>query len=195
MTYTTEDLIKFLEMELQATWSGKRLIFNAEEKLNNPIVAKAVDMDKMSRVFAFRDFRQQIHEYQKKHGVSGIVWRTINFKGRSFRFPEVHNQLIPIEGDKEILMKAKDSVLEFWQEVTKGYKYYLSEERTSPLSGDKIEQLYKKAEWAELDAGREEIYLGLCWGNPQEYIYKWAFPESGCHRLIATENTPSSINI
>ena len=80
MTYTTEDLIKFLELELRATWGGKRLIFNAEEKLDNPVLAKAVDLDKMSRVFVFRDFREQIHEYQKQHKISGVVGRNVIFQ-------------------------------------------------------------------------------------------------------------------
>jgi len=195
MTYTTDELIKFLELELRATWGGKRLIFNAEEKLDNPVVAKAVDLDKMSRVFVFRDFRQQIHAYQRQHNVSGVVWRKITFKNQSFSFPEVYNQLIPIEGDKEILMNAKTSVLDFWSTVTQGMKFYLSDDRTSPLGKNTLESLYCKGEWAELDAGIDEIYLGLCWGNPKEYIYKWAYPHSGFDRIIASHNIPSGINI
>lgn len=195
MTYTTEELIHFLELELRATWGGKRLIFNAEEKLDNPVVAKAVDLEKMSRVFVFRDFRQQIHEYQQKHQVSGVVWRKVTFKGQTISFPEIHNQLIPIEGDKEILTDAKFSVIEFWQKVTEGLKYYLSGDRTSSITESILEELYQEAQWAEIDAGKEEVYLGLCWGNPKEYIYKWAKPESGFHRIIAAENTPSTINI
>lgn len=195
MTYTTDELIKFLELELRATWGGMRLIFNAEEKLDNPVVAKAVDLEKMSRVFVFRDFRQQIHEYQQKNNVSGVIWRTINFRNKSFHCPEVYNQLIPIDGDKEILMAAKASVLDFWRDVTQAMKFYLSGHDNSLISKDKLELLYQEVEWAELDAGKEEIYLGLCWGNPQEYIYKWANPESGCYRIIASHNEPSGIKI
>lgn len=195
MTYTTDELITFLELELRATWGGMRLIFNAEEKLDNPAVAKAIDMKKTSRVFVFRDFRQQIHEYQQKHQVSGIVWRNIIFKDKYFRFPEIYNQLIPVEGDKEILIQAKSSVIDFWLDVTQDMKFYLSNDNNSLVNKESLQQLYKEGEWAELDAGKEEIYLGLCWGNPQEYIYQWAKPESGCHRIIATYNEPSGINI
>jgi hypothetical protein len=74
-------------------------------------------------------------------------------------------------------------------------KYYLAGDRTSAVTEGVLEQLYREGEWAELDAGREEVYLGLCWGNPREYIYKWAKPESGHHRIIASRNQPSSINI
>ena len=195
MTYTTEDLIKFLELELRATWGGKRLIFNAEEKLDNPVLAKAVDLDKMSRVFVFRDFREQIHEYQKQHKISGVVGRNVIFQDKSLTFPEVYNQLIAVEGDKEILMRAKQKVLNFWHEVTDGMKYYLANDRNSPIDANLFKELCEEAQWAELDAGKEEVYLGLCWGHPKEYIYQWAKPESGFHRIIASNSEPSSINI
>lgn len=195
MTYSTKELIDFLEMELKATWSGKRLIFNTSEKLDNPVVSKALDMDKTGRVFIFRDFRRQIHEYQEKNNVSGLIKRKITFEGKSFSFPEVYNQLIAIEGDKQFLMEAKSSVLDFWKEVTKGMKYYLSEDRENPLNSEQLEGLYQEAEWAELDTGKEEVYLGLCWGNPNEYVNQWAQPESGCKRIIASYNKPSSISI
>ena len=195
MAYTTDELLKFLELELRATWGGQRLIFNTSEKLNNPVVAKAIDLNKTSKVFVFRDFRQQIHQYQRENQVSGIVWRSVSFDDRSLKFPEVHNQLIPVEGDKEILMNAKLSVIDFWREVTQGMGYYLAGDRTSAITDILLEQLYQEAEWAELDAGREEVYLGLCWGDPLEYIYRWAKPESGYHRIIASHNQPSSISI
>jgi hypothetical protein len=195
MAYTTDELIKFLELELRATWSGQRLIFNASEKLDNPVVAKAIDLNKTSKVFVFRDFRQQIHQYQLDYQVSGIVWRGVSFQDKTIKFPEVYNQLIPIEGDKEILQQAKTAVIDFWRDVTQRMKYYLAGDRTAPVTTTILEQMYEEAEWAELDAGKEEIYLGLCWGNPHEYIYRWAKPDSGCHRIIASHNQPTSINI
>ncbi|AUC61396.1 hypothetical protein AA637_09620 [Cyanobacterium sp. HL-69] len=195
MTYSTKELIDFLEMELKATWSGKRLIFNTSEKLDNPVVSKALDMDKTGRVFIFRDFRRQIHEYQEKNNVSGLIKRKITFKGKSFSFPEVYNQLIAIEGDKDFLVGAKSSVLDFWHEVTEDMKYYLSEDRENELTSEQLEELYQEAEWAELDTGKDEVYLGLCWGNPNEYVNQWAQPESGCRRIIASYDKPSSISI
>ncbi|MBF2058395.1 MAG: hypothetical protein IGQ45_14575 [Cyanobacterium sp. T60_A2020_053] len=195
MTYNTKELIDFLEMELKATWSGKRLIFNTPEKLDNPVVAKALDMDKTGRVFIYRDFRRQIHEYQQQNNVSGLIKRQITFADKSCSFPEVYNQLIAIEGDKQYLMDAKKSVIDFWQEVTAGMKYFLSDGRPSPISISELEKLYQQAEWAELDTGRDEVYLGLCWGNPNEYVNRWALPESGCHRIIACYDQPSGISI
>jgi hypothetical protein len=195
MTYTTQDLIQILEQELRATWKGERIIFSTSEKIDNPVVSKAIDLQKVGKVFVYRDFRRQIHQYQQENQVSGIVWRSTNFQGKSVCFPEVHAQLIALEGDKQILISAKQSVLNFWRDVTREMKFYLAGDRLNPLPGQSLEQLYQDAEWAEVDAGRGELYLGLCWGNPNEYIYRWARPESGCHRLIAAIERPSSINI
>jgi hypothetical protein len=195
MSYTTEQLIQFLEQELRATWKGERITFSASKKIDNPVISKAIDVEKAGKVFVYRDFRRQIHQYQQDHQVSGIVWREIKFKNKSLRFPELYNQLIEIEGDKQILLDAKESVLNFWREVTAEMKFYLSGDRQNPLPSKSLESLYKEAEWAEIDTGTKEIYLGLCWGNPGEYIYKWAKPDSGCHRIIATKDKPSSINI
>lgn len=195
MSYSTQELIEFLEQELRATSQGKRVIFSASEKIDNPVISKAIDIEKAGRVFIYRDFRREIHQYQQDNQVSGIVWREIKFNDKSLRFPELHNQLIEIEGDKEILLASKKSVLDFWQEVTTEMKFYLSENRLNPLSKKSLELLYQQTEWAEIDVGKEEIYLGLCWGNPTQYIYKWAKPDSGCHRIIATKNQPSDINI
>ncbi len=58
-----------------------------------------------------------------------------------------------------------------------------------------VNKLIRQAEWAEIDAALNEIYLGLCWGDPLEYRYQWAKPKSGCDRIIAADTEPSSIKI
>lgn len=195
MQYTTIDLINILDQELQETWKGKRVLLSSANRLNNPVVAKAIDMTKVGKVFAYQDFRNQIHEYQKKYQVSGVVWRKSTFNQKSIECPEIHNQLIAIHGDKEKLIEAKKSVLTYWQEVTKDMTYWLASDRRFPISKEYVDRLIVQAEWAEIDAALTEIYLGLCWGNPKEYLYKWAFPQSGCYRIIAANDRPSSIKI
>ena len=63
------------------------------------------------------------------------------------------------------------------------------------ISQDYLHKLIAQTEWAEIDAARTEIYLGLCWGVPQEHQYQWAKPKSGCDRIIATVSEPSAIKI
>lgn len=203
MTYTTEQLIEILDRELRENWQGKRIVLSSAERINDPVVAKALNLEKISKVFAYQDFRRQVHQYQQQYQVSGIVWRTSTFQNKTIRYPEVHNQLIPVEGDKEILIEAKESIVAFWREVTEGMNFWLvsppgsqfSKDRHQKISHEYMERLVQQAEWAEIDAARTEIYLGLCWGDPLEYRYQWAKPKSGCDRIIAALNEPSSIKI
>lgn len=241
MTYTTQQLIEILDRELKANWKGKRIVLSSAERINDPVVAKLLNMNRVSKVFAYQDFRHQIHQYQKKHRVSGIIWRSCTFREQTFSYPEIYNQLIPIDEDKEILVQAKKSVISFWLEVTEGMNFWLAsapgrgsnlssanlaeeteietprsedreiifkEDRVSTSSAEskktnhhqKINREYankliRQAEWAEIDAALNEIYLGLCWGDPLEYRYQWAKPKSGCDRIIAAYTEPSSIKI
>ena len=208
MTYTTQELIEILDRELKANWKGQRVVLSSEERINDPVVSKLLDMEKVSKVFAYQDFRRQIHQYQKQHQVSGIIWRECSFQNQVICYPEVYNQLIPIDGDKETLVQAKNSVIDFWRATTATMKYWLvnapgtgkkkNNDNTSyhqQISPEYVDKLINQTEWAEIDAACTEIYLGLCWGNPLEYRYQWAKPKSGCDRIIASNTEPSSIKI
>ncbi len=195
MTYTTQQLIEILETEMRATWRGERILLSSQNRIDNPVLAKAINLEKANKVFAYQDFRRQIHEYQKQYQVSGLIWRKCTFWGQSISFPELHNQLIAVEGDKETLMSFKNEILQFWQTVTQEMKFWLVAHSRRPLPQDSLGELILQSEWAELDAARTELYLGLCWGNPQDYQYQWAKPQSGCHRIIAAIHEPSSIKV
>lgn len=231
MTYTTQELIEILDRELKASWQGKRIVLSSKDRINDPVVSKLLDMKQVSKVFAYQDFRNQVHQYQKQHRVSGIIWRNCQFKEQSICFPEVYNQLIPLEEDKQVLIQAKNSIIDFWQEVTAGMNFWLANmpgrerrgdgemgrwgdrekvgtQALRPAEGDNlaathhlqisaeyVDKLIRQAEWVEVDAARTEIYLGLCWGDPSEYRYQWAKPQSGCDRVIASNTMPSSIKI
>jgi hypothetical protein len=202
MTYTTKELLKILDCELKENWKGKRVVLSSAQRINDPVVAKALNMDQVNKVFAYRDFRSQVHEYQQQHQVSGIIWRTCNFNQQSITYPEIHNQLIPIPGDKEILLSARTKILDFWDRVTNNMNLWLVNSNMSQdgshhqqITLSYLQKLIKQTEWAEIDAARTEIYLGLCWGDPQEYRYQWAKPKSGCDRIIATVSKPSAIKI
>lgn len=195
MSYTTEQLIEILDQELRATWKGERLLLSSTQRLANPVIAKALGAQKLSKVFAYQDFRAQVHQYQREHRVSGLVWRTCCFGGVSVHFPELHNQLIAIPSDKETLMAAKESVLAFWRQVTANLTLYQAKNKLQKISPQQIEQVAQRLEWAEVNAAQTELYLSLCWGNPQECYNQWAYPRSGCEQFIATVSKPSSIKI
>lgn len=213
MTYSTQELIEILDKELKANWKGKRIVLSSADRINDPVVTKLLNINQINKVFAYQDFRNQIHQYQKQHRVSGIIWRKCTFNNREIRYPEIHNQLIPLKEDKATLIKAKQSVIDFWLEVTTQMQFWLAnvpgkakvkkqkeipESQPTPhqkISGEYVAKLIYQAEWAEVDATRIEVYLGLCWGDPLEYRYQWAKPKSGCDRIIASHTVPSSIKI
>ncbi len=134
MTYTTQDLIGILDRELKANWKGKRVVLSSAERINDPVVTKLLDMNRVNKVFAYQDFRTQIHQYQLEYQVSGIIWCSCRFRDQQVHYPEIHNQLIPLPTDKTILIAAKQSVIDFWNSVTPQMQFWLAQ---APGSSDR----------------------------------------------------------
>ena len=195
MTYSTEQLIQILDQELRATWKGERILLSSSDRLSNPVIAKALGSEKLSKVFAYQDFQKQIQQYQIEHRVSGIVWHTCTFRDHTVQYPELHHQLVPVFGDKDILTSAKSSVLEFWWDASEGFCYWSAGHTPHRLGRDIVEQMTYDAEWVEIAAGQDELYLSLCWGDPKECHYQWAWPDSRCERVIASERKPMLSNL
>jgi hypothetical protein len=195
MSYTTEQLLDFLDQELRATWQGERVVLSSVDRLDHPAIAKAIGAQKLSKVFAIQDFRAQIHDYQRQHGVSGLLWHTCQFQGRAIQVPELHPQLIATPADKVVLVGAQSVVLEFWRQSIAGLRLWMAGNQPQPTTRDAVERLVEASEWAELAATRTELYLSLCWGDPKECHCDWARPESGCDRIIATAGEPSGIKV
>ncbi|MGF1512535.1 MAG: hypothetical protein ACFB5Z_02390 [Elainellaceae cyanobacterium] len=192
MTYTTEQLIRILEEELRAAWKGERLLLSSSRL--DPVVEKALGTEKLSKVYAYRDFRSQIHQYQLEHQVSGLVRRSCQFNGRSIHFPEIHNQLLAIPSDKDDLIASKADILTFWHaQADQLPLWQISPAR--PISVQQANQRIQAAEWLEIEAGLAELYLGLCWGDPNECHYGWAYPQSRCEQVIASVNEPSLLKV
>ncbi|MBF2078866.1 MAG: hypothetical protein IGR76_10195 [Synechococcales cyanobacterium T60_A2020_003] len=195
MPYTTDELIHILDQELRAHWKGERVLLSSEDRLENSVIAKALGSEKLSKVFAYQDFRDQIHQYQLDHQVSGLIWKVRRFQTHSVRSPELHNQLIPIPSDKEVLVQAREDVLVFWRQATQGMTFWLAGYDPQHITVAYVEELVRQTEWAEVDAAQTEIYLSLCWGDPKTCHYQWAQPDSGCIRIIAAMSQPGSIKV
>jgi hypothetical protein len=195
MPYSTQELIQILDQELRAHWKGQRLLLSSAKRINSVVLAKALGPEKLSRAFAYPDFRAQVHKYQRRHRVSGLIQRQCVFDGRVLQFPELYNQLVTVPSDKEKLMAAKGRVITFWQQAIQGKTLWLAGCKTRRIMASDVERLIQQAEWAELDVARDELYLGLCWGNPEECHYQWARPDSGCDRIVATVTEPDTIKV
>jgi len=170
-------------------------VLSSADRLDNPVISKAIGTDKLSKVYAIQDFRAQLHDYQRQHGVSGLVWHTCQFQGRSLCIPELHPQLIAIPADKLTLVAAKPALIQFWREAIGDLNLWLAGHVPRATTLDHVNTLIAASEWAELAATRSELYLTLCWGDPKDCHYDWAKPDSGCDRIIATIGEPSGIKL
>ncbi|MBG1266930.1 hypothetical protein [Nostoc sp. WHI] len=189
--YTTQELIQILAAERQACLKGKRLKLEVTV-FGNPMIDQFIKTDGLQQFTAYQDFKTAIHDYQRENQVSGIIWREMIVKGKSLHYPEVDNELIAIATDLEILKAAKNSILEFWYEVTREMDLYLSfnnsKQHQQILTPD-VERIAQITEWASLwkweNSSFLEIILQLGWGKPEEAYYKRGRPRSGSEYIHA----------
>ena len=189
--YTTEELIQILRSERQACLKGERLKLEVTVS-GNPLNDQFIKSDGLQKFTAYEDFKAAIHDYQNKYQVSGIVWRKVTIKSQTLRYPEVDTQLIALPYDLEILKSTKNSLLNFWDEVTDGMDLYLSfnnsKQYQNILKAD-VERIAQRTEWASLcvfeNSNFLEIILQLGWGKPEEASYKRGRPHSGSEYIHA----------
>ena len=189
--YTTEELIKILTDERQACLTGKRLKLDVKIS-GNPVIDQFIRTEGLQKFTAYQDFKAAIHEYQKEHLVSGILWREVYLKGEMLRFPEVDGQLIALQNDLKILQAAKSSILDFWYKVTVNMDFYLSVsngKQYQQINIEDIKRIEERTQWASLWKWEKsnflEIILQLGWGKPEEACYKRGFPQSGSEFIHA----------
>jgi hypothetical protein len=190
--YSTEELINILAEERRACINGHRLHLAATPSGLNPVIDRFLKPDGIQKFTAYDNFRQTVHDYQREHHVSGLVWQCLSLKGQVFSFPTIDDQLISLNSDLRILRAAQSAIVNFWQTVTQDMELYLS------LQGGKchqavtvadVDRLIQRSEWANLSHhGKEqslEIILQLGWGRPELAIYRRGFPESGSEYIHA----------
>lgn len=183
--YTTQELIQILASERQACLYGQRLSLTAKAS-GNPLIDKYIKSDGIQKFTAYQDFKAAVHCYQRKHSVSGIIWRQLTLKGKTLRYPEVDAQLTALLSDLETLKAFKASILAFWYEITVGMDLYLSgkngkEHRLTTLAD--VDKIMQRIEWASIYKWENpnflEIVLQLGWDQPAEAAYKCEWPVSG----------------
>jgi hypothetical protein len=189
--YTTEELIQILADERQACLKGERLKIEVTVS-GNPLIDQFIRTDGLQKFTAYQDFKAAIHVYQQENQVSGIVWREMTVKGKSLRYPEVDTQLIALANDLEIIKSAKNSILNFWYEVTAQMDLYLSfnnSKQYQKITVPDVERIAQITEWASFskweNANFLEMILQMGWGKPEEASYKRGRPKSGSEFIHA----------
>jgi len=192
--YNTTELINILAKERQACIRGQRLNLAATPHTGNPVVDKFLKPDGFQKFSAYQDFQAAIHRYQREYLVSGIVWRQVTVNKKTISFPVVHEQLIALSNDLEILQAAKASVLNFWNEVTINMDLYLSVNHGGefcPIEMQEIEAIAQRTEWANMLKWEKshflEMLLQLGWGRPESASYRTDWPNSGSEYIHAVK--------
>lgn len=190
--YSTEELIKILAEERRACMQGQRLNLTAAPTGFNPLLDKFLRTDGIQRFTAYHDFRATIHDYQRKHRVSGITWQQLTVKDQILNYPKIDDQLIALPSDMNVLKAARAEILAFWQTVTTGMELYLSVNMGRDhqrITAADVERIVQRTEWANLwkqgDAAVLELVLQLGWGQPEEAAYHRGFPKSGSEYIHA----------
>jgi hypothetical protein len=200
--YTTQELLQILTQEREACLRGQRLKITSPATTFNPVVDPFLNVEGIQKFTAFCDFREAIHDYQRKYNVSGLIWRTCSFRGRyaesrqsqTLHYPDIDDQLIALPEDLATLALYRGSVVQFWVEVTQEMDYYLQQDKQTPhrpVSRIEIDQIAEQAEWATLHKletlNAQELAIQLGWGNPKEALYQKNWPQSGCRFIHAVE--------
>lgn len=177
--------------ERQACLKGERLKLEITVS-GNPLIDQFIRTDGFQQFTAYQDFKTAIHDYQRENKISGIIWREVTVKGKNLHYPEVDTELIALTTDLEILKAAKNSIVEFWYQVTMTMDLYLSfnnSKQHQRIAPSDVERIVQRTEWASLckweNSNFLEMILQLGWGKPEEAYYKRGRPRSGSEYIHA----------
>lgn len=191
--YTTQDLIRILADERKACMNGQRLNLKASPTGFSPVLDFFLKTDGIQKFTAYNDFKATIHAYQREQQVSGLIWQTLTIQGKTLEFLQLHDQLIALPADLDLLRSTRDTIYVFWGEVTVGMDLYLAlygGKMHEPIAIAEVDRIYQRTEWASLSVQGGgptlEIILQLGWGQPDEAVYRRGFPESGSEFIHAS---------
>lgn len=191
-SYSTEDLIQILAAERRACMNGHRLNLTATPSNGVSVIDHFLQTDGIQKFTAYNDFRATVHQYQRQHQVSGIVWQTISLRDKILRFPKIDDQLTSLPEDLAVLRSAQPTILSFWRQVTSSMDLHLSlnaGKAYQPIRPEEVDRIVQRTEWTSLATqGRDrclEMILQLGWGKPEEATYRRGFPDSGSEYVHA----------
>ncbi|HBQ99528.1 MULTISPECIES: hypothetical protein [unclassified Roseofilum] len=187
--YSTEDLIAILAQERQACMRGERLNLNSQLS-GHPIIDQFVAVEGVQNFIAYKDFQSTIHQYQREYQVSGIIWQEILIHQQTLHYPTIHDQLIALPQDLDILQQAKSNILNFWHQVTVAMDIFIADgRRYQKITHQDIEPISQRTQWALIykweNPSYLEIVLQLGWGQPTEASYQRSLPHSGSRSIHA----------
>ncbi|MBP0001539.1 MAG: hypothetical protein J7641_21540 [Cyanobacteria bacterium SID2] len=101
-------------------------------------------------------------------------------------YPQVHDRLIALDRDLDILRQSKSEILAFWDSATVSMDLYLSVDRGKDyvsVSHQDVRPIDRRTEWANIwkweNGNFLEVVLQLGWGQPHEAAYRRGSLTSG----------------
>ena len=198
MSYTTLELISILDtaikrsVEIQCACSPLR-----EPGAEHPdweTIFKFNAKNSQTALESYWQLREQIHTYQLEHQVSGLVCDEWTYQGKTIEAFSVHDQLIAIPGDKQVLIQQTPGLIKWWVEVTQGMNLWHQPTSDSKddycVNYEEIAPLAPLAQWATVsvcDAMIFEINMWLCWGEDA------SSPESKLFSAMPIPNTAEDL--
>lgn len=189
--YSTGELLEILDEEQRACMQGRRLNLTAKVSGIGPL-DRLIDPKGIQKFTAYQHFRAQVHAYQREQQVSGLIWRSLVLGPHRLDYPELHDQLIALPQDVQMLRRFKTQAIAFWQAVTHGFDRHLSVaggRDFCALSTPDEQRLIDRAEWVSLDPrGQQlpcEVVLQLGWGDPAGARYRRDWPQAGSEAIHA----------
>lgn len=117
MPKTTADLVEIIEQEFARSCDVIRVsspVTNFRKQGYTEFWQEKWDLDVLcwtGAVDSFWDVRKAVQSYQVSQGISGIVSDALEVEGKRCDFPGLHDQLIMVDGDIDILRSPNNSVV------------------------------------------------------------------------------------
>jgi hypothetical protein len=194
--YSTQDLLQILADERSACVNGQRLDLAAQPSGINPLLDRFIEPTGIQKFTAYEKFRATIHQYQRDHHVSGLIWPEITIGNATVKSPQIDDELISVTNDLRVLRAARPRMLGFWYRATESLTLFLRVSGATgfqPIDRAEIKSIQDRSAWAVLSCQGQgenrELILQLGWGKPEDAKYPrglpGSFPESGSEFIHA----------
>ena len=177
MVYTTEKLTEILVDEFE------RCSSIISDKPQNQRTTFDIEQDAIA-CKAYQEIMRQIWHYQLQHQISGLVWCEYEYVGYAVAFPKVHENLVALEGDIDVLRAYKQHVIQWWLNVVGGRRIWRDYSEGQRVLSDvrHVLRVAQHVDWAIPvieDFPVPRITVHLEWGVPED-VDRIDRPASGC---------------